>query len=81
MPKRVAPVSILIELLLIKQLATHDAIDLGAQFSDAIFVGKLHFGLPTDQPGQDIVTECMDQTAMTTRAPTTIQKATGPIRI
>ena len=47
-----------LELFLIEQLAAHDAIDLRAQFGDAIFVGKLHFGLPTDKPCQDVVTEC-----------------------
>jgi hypothetical protein len=51
-------VEFLLELLLIKHLTAHDAVDLRAQFGDAIFVGKLHFGLPPDQPGQDIVTKC-----------------------
>ena len=36
----------------------HNAIDLRAQFGDAVFVSKLHFGLSADQPGQDIVTKC-----------------------
>jgi hypothetical protein len=38
--------------------AAHDAVDLRAQFGDAIFVGNLHFGRPNDQPGQDIVAKC-----------------------
>ena len=31
------------------------AVDLRAQFGDAIFIGELHVGLPADQPGEDIL--------------------------
>src|SRR5262245_55306909 len=46
-----------LELLLIEELATHDAVDLGAQFGNAILIGELHFRLPSHQSGQDIVTK------------------------
>lgn len=36
-----------LELLLIEELATHDAVDLGAQFGNAILIRELHFGLPS----------------------------------
>jgi len=45
-------------LIRVSSLAAHDAVDLRTQFGDAILVGELHFGLPTDQPGQNIVTKC-----------------------
>jgi hypothetical protein len=48
----------LFELLLVEQLTAHNAVDLCAQFGNAIFVGKLHFSLPADQPGQDIIAKC-----------------------
>ena len=51
-------VEFFLELLLVEQLAAHDAVDLRAQFGDAIFVSKLHFGLSADQAGEDIVTKC-----------------------
>jgi len=42
-------------LFLIEQLPAGGAIDPGAQFGDAVFVGVLHLGLARDQPGQNIV--------------------------
>jgi hypothetical protein len=48
-------VEFFLELLLIEELATHDAIDLGAQFGNAVLICELHLGLPPDQSGQDIV--------------------------
>ena len=48
-------VELLVELLLVEQLAAGGAIDLGAQFGDAVFIGVLHLGLAGDQPGQDVV--------------------------
>ena len=50
-------VELLVELLLIEQLAAGGAVDLGAQFGDAVFIGVLHLGLTGDQPGQDVVAE------------------------
>ncbi len=44
-------------LLLIKELAAGDPVDLGAQFGNAILVGELHLGLARDQPGQHVVAE------------------------
>ena len=51
-------VEFFLELLLVEQLAAHDAVDLRAQFGDAILIGKLHLGLPADQPREDIVAKC-----------------------
>ena len=48
-------VELLVELLLVEQLPAGGAIDLGAQFGDAVFIGVLHLGLTGDQPGQDVV--------------------------
>ena len=48
-------VELLVELFLIEQLAAGGAVDLGAQFGDAVFIGVLHLGLTGDQPGQDVV--------------------------
>ena len=50
-------VELLVELLLVEQLAAGGAIDLGAQFGDAVFIGVLHLGLAGDQPGQNVVAE------------------------
>ena len=50
-------VELFLELFLVEQLATHDAIDLRAQFGDTVLIGKLHLGLPSDQAGEDIVAE------------------------
>ena len=49
--------SLLLELLLVEQLAARHAVDLRAQLGDAILVGELHFGLARDQPGQHVVAE------------------------
>jgi len=46
---------IFFELLLIKELATHDAVDLGARLGNAVLIREFQFGLPPDQSGQDIV--------------------------
>ena len=35
--------------LLVDQLATREAVDLGAQLSDAVFIGKLHLCVPGDE--------------------------------
>ena len=48
-------VELLVELFLVEQLAAGGAIDLGAQFGDAVFIGVLHLGLARDQPRQDVV--------------------------
>ena len=50
-------VKLLLELLLVEQLATGGAVDAGAQFGDAVFVGVLLFGLPRDQTSEKIVAE------------------------
>ena len=42
-------VELLLELLLVEQLAAGGAVDLGAQFGDAVFVGVLLLGLARDQ--------------------------------
>jgi len=42
-------------LLLVEQLAAGGAVDFGAQFRDAIFIGVLHLGLARDQARQHIV--------------------------
>ena len=64
-------IELLLELLLIEQLTAGDAVDLRAQFGDAVFIGKLHFGLPPDQPVEHVIMEgevpvTTDQPAMTT---------------
>ena len=41
---------LLLELLLVEQLPAGDAVDLRAQFGDAVLVGELHFRLAADQP-------------------------------
>ena len=51
-------VELLLELLLVEQLPAGDAVDLGAQFGDAVLVGELHLGLAADQPGQHVLVEC-----------------------
>ena len=50
-------IELLFELLLIEQLTAGDAIDLRAQFGDAVFIGKLHFGLTPDQPLEHVIME------------------------
>ena len=50
-------VELLLELLLVEQLAAGHAIDLGAQLGDAVLVGELHVGLARDQPRQHVVAE------------------------
>ena len=47
-----------LELLLVEQLPAGDAVDLGAQFGDAVLVGELHLRLARDQPRQHVVVEC-----------------------
>jgi hypothetical protein len=46
---------LLLELFLVQQLAASGAVDLGAQFRHAVFVGVLHLGLAGDQSSQDVV--------------------------
>ena len=46
---------LLFELLLIQQLARGDAVDLRAQFRDAVLIGELHVRLAGDQPLQHVV--------------------------
>ena len=48
---------LLIELLLVEELAAGQAVDLRAQLGNAILVGVLHVRLAGDQPGQEIVAE------------------------
>ena len=58
--RRLAPhqfIEFLLELFLIEQLAAGGAVDLGAQFGDAIFVTELLLRLPCNQRAQHIVTE------------------------
>ena len=50
-------VELLLVLLLVKQLAAGDAVDLGARLGDAILVAELHVGLSGDQPGEHVVAE------------------------
>ena len=45
------------ELFLVEQLPAGDAIDLRAQFGDAVLVGELHLGLAADQPGEHVLVE------------------------
>src|ERR1700746_111394 len=51
-------VEFLFELLLIKQLTTGRAVDLGAQLRDAILIGKLLFRFAGDQRAQHVVAKC-----------------------
>ena len=46
-----------LDLLLIEQLPAGDAVDLAAQFGDAILIGELHLRLTADQAAEDIVLE------------------------
>ena len=48
---------LLLELLLVEQLPAGDAVDLGAQFGDAVLVGELLLLLARDQPRQHVVVE------------------------
>ena len=50
-------IELLLELLLIEQLAAGDAVDLRAQFGDAVLIGELHLRLARDQPLQHVVVE------------------------
>jgi hypothetical protein len=47
----------LLELLLIEQLPTDNAIDLRAQITDAILICKLHLGLMRDEAREHVVVE------------------------
>jgi len=47
----------LLELFLVEQLTTGDAVDLRAQFGDAILVGELHFSLTPDQTREHAIAE------------------------
>jgi len=38
-------------------LTAGGAVDLGAQFGDAVFIAVLHLGLTGDQPRQDVIAE------------------------
>ena len=80
-------VELLVELFLIEQLPAGGAVDLGAQFGDAVLVGVLHLRLARDQPGQNVVAEeqivavAADRRSQHgRRAITTIQNARGPNR-
>ncbi len=50
-------IELLLELFLVQQLAAGGAIDLRAQFGDAVFIGELLLGLARDQALEDIVAE------------------------
>ena len=50
-------VELLLELLLVEQLPAGDAVDLRAQFGDAVLIGELHFRLAADQPRQHVLAE------------------------
>src|SRR5262249_35858161 len=50
-------VELLLVLLLVEQLAARKAVDLGAQFGDAILVAELHLRLARDQPGEHVFAE------------------------
>ena len=50
-------IELLLELLLVEQLAAGDAVDLRAQFGDAVFIGELHFGLACNEPLEHVVVE------------------------
>ena len=46
-----------LELLLVEQLPAGGAIDLRAQFGEAVFVGELLLGLTRDEPSEHVVAE------------------------
>ena len=48
-------IELLLVLLLIEQLPARHAVDLAAQFRDAILIGILHLGLAGDQAGEEVV--------------------------
>src|SRR5262249_59737757 len=48
---------LLFVLLLIDQLPTRKAVDLGAQLGDAILIGGLHLRLPRNEPGAHVLAE------------------------
>ena len=48
-------VELLLELLLVEQLPAGGAVDLGAQFGDAVLVGVLLLGLARDQAFEHVV--------------------------
>ena len=50
-------IELLLELLLVEQLAARDAVDLRAQLGDAVLVAELHVGLAGDQPGEYVLAE------------------------
>src|SRR5262249_61586968 len=50
-------VELLLVLLLVEQLAARKAVDLGAQFGDAILVAELHLRLARDQSGEHVLAE------------------------
>ena len=50
-------VELLLKLFLVEQLPAGGAVDLGAQFGDAVFVGELLVGLMRDQGAQHVVAE------------------------
>ena len=50
-------IELLLVLLLVEQLAARKAVDLGAQFGDAILVAELHLRLARDQPGEHVLAE------------------------
>ena len=51
-------VEFLLELFLVEQLPAGDAIDLRAQFGDAVLISELHLGLAPDQSGEHVLVEC-----------------------
>ena len=53
--RRISVIEFLLELLLIEQLAAHGAVDLSAQFGDAVLIAELLLRLPRDQRSQHIV--------------------------
>ena len=50
-------IQLLLELFLIEELPAGVAVDLGAQFRDAVFVGELLLGLVRDQAAQHVITK------------------------
>src|SRR5262249_48637349 len=50
-------IELLLELILVEQLAASDTIDLRAQFGDPVFVSELHLCLTRNQTGQHVVTK------------------------
>ena len=50
-------IDLLLDLLLVDELAAREPVDLGAQLGDAIFVGVLHLRLAGEQAGQHVVAE------------------------